>query len=115
MQKQKFKYFFKMAAIAAILDFGPSPKSNGMILGPFLIPPPSFVEIRRGVFSVILFTNKQTNKQTERGENSNLRPSSMAEVNYSLSKSPLPYNHLNSPLLYSQALAPGPITVYSVE
>ena len=50
MQKQKFKYFFKMAAIAAILDFAPSPKSNGMILGPYLIPPPSFVEIRRGVF-----------------------------------------------------------------
>ena len=39
-----------MAAIAAILDFGPSPKSNGMILGPYLIPPPSFVEIRQGVF-----------------------------------------------------------------
>ena len=50
MQKQKFNYFFKMAAIAAILDFGPSPRSNGMILGPYLIPPPSFVEIRRGVF-----------------------------------------------------------------
>ena len=27
-----------MAAIAAILDFGPSLKSNGMILGPYLIP-----------------------------------------------------------------------------
>ena len=50
MQKQKFKYFFKMTAIAAILDFGPSPKSNGMILGPYIIPPPSFVEIRPGVF-----------------------------------------------------------------
>ena len=42
MQKQKFKYFFKMAAIAAILDFGPSPKSNGMILGPDLTPPTKF-------------------------------------------------------------------------
>ena len=31
--------FFKMAAIAAILDFGPSPKFNGMILGPYLTPP----------------------------------------------------------------------------
>ena len=65
-----------MAAIAAILDFGPSPKSNGMILGPYLTPPTNFVEIRRS-FSVILFTNKQT----ERGENSNLHPSLMAEVN----------------------------------
>ena len=65
-----------MAAIAAILDFGPSPKSNGMILGPYLTPPPSFVEIHRGVFPEYC---SQTNKQTERGENSNLR-SSMAEV-----------------------------------
>ena len=65
-----------MAAIAAILDFGPSPKFNGMILGPYLTPPPSFVEIRR-VFPEYC---SQTNKQTERGENSNLR-SSMAEVN----------------------------------
>ena len=68
-----------MAAIAAILDFGPSPKSNGMILGPDLIPPTKF---RRNP-SRSFFRNtvhKQTNKQTERGENSNLRPSSMAEV-----------------------------------
>ena len=28
-----------MAAIAAILHFGPSPKFNGMILGPYLTPP----------------------------------------------------------------------------
>ena len=63
-KKKKFKYFFKMAAIAAILDFGPSPKSNGMILGPYLIPPPSFVEIRRGVFPEYCSqTKKQTNKQ----------------------------------------------------
>ena len=32
-----------------------------------------------------------------------------------LSESPLPYYRLNSPLLYSQAMAPGPITVYSAE
>ena len=68
-----------MAAIAAILDFGPSPKSNGMILGPYLTPPPSFVEIR-WVFPEYC---SQTNKQTERGENRNLHPSSMAEVNKS--------------------------------
>ena len=49
-----------MAAIAAILDFGPSPKFNGMILGACLTPPPSFVEIRRGVFPEYC---SQTNKQ----------------------------------------------------
>uniref|UniRef100_A0A8C4N5J8 NAD(+) diphosphatase n=1 Tax=Eptatretus burgeri TaxID=7764 RepID=A0A8C4N5J8_EPTBU len=52
-KKKKFKYFFKMAFIAAILDFGPSPKSNGMILGPYLIPPPSFFEIRQGYTSIL--------------------------------------------------------------
>ena len=31
-----------------------------------------------------------------------------------LNKSPLPYYHLTSPPLYSQAIAPGPITVYSI-
>ena len=62
MQKQKFKYFFKMAAIAAILDFGPSPKSHGMILGPYLIPhqvsSKSVEEFFRNT------VHKQTNKQT---------------------------------------------------
>ena len=61
MQKQKFKYFFKMAAIAAILDFGPSPKSNGMILGPYLTPhqvsSKSVEEFFRNT------VHKQTNKQ----------------------------------------------------
>ena len=42
---------------------GPSPKFNGMILGPYLTPPPSFVEIRRGVFPEYC---SQTNKQTNR-------------------------------------------------
>ena len=50
---------FKIATIAAILDFGPIPKSNGMILGPYLTPPPSFVEIHRGVFPEYC---SQTNK-----------------------------------------------------
>ena len=36
-------------------------------------------------------------------------------INYSLSESPLLCCRLNSPLLYSQAVAPGPITVYFVE
>ena len=58
-----------MAAIAAILDFRPSPKFNGMILGPYLTPPPSFVEIRQGVFP------EYCSQTTERGENSNLRSS----------------------------------------
>ena len=39
MQKKNSNIVFKMAAIAAILDFGPSPKFNGMILGPYLTPP----------------------------------------------------------------------------
>ena len=61
MQKKKnSNIFFKMAAMAAILDFGPSPKFNGMILGPYQTPPPSFVEIRRGVFPEYC---SQTNKQ----------------------------------------------------
>ena len=55
-----------MATIAAILDFGPSPKSNGMVLGPYLIPPTKFRRNPSRSFSVILFTNKQTNKQTDR-------------------------------------------------
>ena len=43
---------------------GPSPKFNGMILGPNQTPPPSFVEIRRGVLPEYCSqTNKQTNKQ----------------------------------------------------
>ena len=40
-KKKKSNILFKMATIVAILDFGPSPKYNGMILGPYLIPPPS--------------------------------------------------------------------------
>ena len=80
MQKQKFKYFFKMAAIAAILDFGPSPKSNGMILGPYLTPHQVSSK------SVEEFFRNTVHKQTDRGENSNLRPSSMAEVNSNLSQ-----------------------------
>ena len=39
---------------------GPSPKFNGMILGPYLTPPPSFVEIHRGVFPEYC---SQTNKR----------------------------------------------------
>ena len=72
-----------MAAIAAILDFGPSPKSNGMILGPYLTPHQVSSKSVEEFFcnTVHKQTNKQTNKQTDRGENSNLRPSSMAEVN----------------------------------
>ena len=63
MQKKKFKYFFKLAAIVAILDFGPSPKFNGMILGPYLTPPTKFHRNPSRSFSGILFTNKQTNKR----------------------------------------------------
>ena len=49
---------------------GPSPKFNGMILGPYLTPPPSFVEIRRGVFPEYCSqTNKQTNTQTHKQTN----------------------------------------------
>ena len=56
-----------MAAIAAILDFGPCPKFNGMILGPYLTPPPSFVEIRQGVFPEYCSqTKKQTKQLTDR-------------------------------------------------
>ena len=52
-----------MAAIAAILDFEPRPKSNGMILGPDLTPPhqvssKSVKEFFRNT------VHKQTNKQT---------------------------------------------------
>ena len=62
MQKKKFffsnNFFFWGGG-------GTSPKFNGMILGPYLTPPPSFVEIRRGLFPEYCSqTNKQTNKQT---------------------------------------------------
>ena len=68
-----------MAAIAAILDFGPGPKSNGMILGPYLTPHQVSSKSVKEFFRNTV--HKHTNKQTERGENSNLHPSSMAEVN----------------------------------
>ena len=41
-----------------------------MILGPYLTPPPSFVEIHRGVFPEYCSqTNKQTNTQTNKQTN----------------------------------------------
>ena len=55
-----------MAAIAAILDFGPCPKSNGMILGPYLTPhqvsSKSVEEFFRNT------VHKQTNKHTNKLE-----------------------------------------------
>ena len=47
-------------------NFGPSPKFNGMILGPYLTPPPSFVEIHRVFPEYCSQTNKHTNKQTNK-------------------------------------------------
>ena len=69
-KKKKFKYFFKMAAIAAILDFGPSPKSNGMILGPYLTPHQvSSKSVEEFFRNIVQKTNKQTNKHTNKQTN----------------------------------------------
>ena len=62
MQKQKFKYFFQNGRHSG--HFGPSPKSNGMIPWTRPNPPTKFCRNPSRSFSVILFTNKRTNKQT---------------------------------------------------